>query len=207
MKFIPAMLLAVTLLACQGGRPFILELDGVRLADVSAHVPVVEAPRLVVKAGQPVPALPAGARQVQLAVDREMPFGELRSFLQAIDKAGVRAQILVSVDGKLGALPPSLPAVPQSILLAVEMGEEVKACVAEPGAEVRACVSRKDGLHVERAFVRELVREAVKTYELTAVHVRPDPKLAWIEVVRAVDGARTCCKGTEIKVSVEDASL
>jgi hypothetical protein len=105
-------------------------------------------------------------------------------------------------------LTPSAVAVEDSILLAVEIPDEVKACVSPPGAEERVCSARPDGKHVDRAFVREIIRQAVKQYGLTAVHVRPQAELEWADVVRAVDGARTCCgSGQKIDVSVEDATL
>ena len=65
------------------------------------------------------------------------------------------------------------------------------------------CVARSDKKHIDRAFVRELTRTAVKEYDLAQVRVVVDPALEWGDAVRAIDGARTCCGQKSISVSVE----
>ena len=64
-----------------------------------------------------------------------------------------------------------------------------------PGVEEAKCVKRRgDTRHVDRAFTRQLVREAVAGYQLSDVVVEIPPDLEWADVMRAVDAAKTCCK-------------
>ena len=78
-----------------------------------------------------------------------------------------------------------------------------KACVSPPGVAEAKCVQRGDKKHIDRAFVRELIREAIRGYGIADVVVELPPTIEWADAVRAVDGARTCCKNVQPRVSVK----
>ena len=56
---------------------------------------------------------------------------------------------------------------------------------------------------VDRAYTRELVREAFRASNLRHVRVEAETGLRWNDVVRAVDGARTCCTGERMIVGLK----
>lgn len=152
-------------------------------------------------AGAPL-TLPAQLRgPVRLAADRDLPFGAVVDAVAAVQRAGGEPLLLVTSRRKVAALPASDPRPAESIRLVANA--DARACVSPPEVEEAKCVRRADGKHVERAFVRELVREAVKGYDLTHVHVEVAPTLSWADALRAIDGARTCCPGVTMTVSTE----
>jgi hypothetical protein len=178
---------------------------GQRLAGADGVRDAPEAPLVELPAGDaPDPALPQGAKVVRLAADMDASWGRVRGFVAAARARGVRVILLVGKNRKVRALPPTVAGVPESIL--VEVNASHKTCIAPPGAVERMCVQRADGRHVDRANVRALVRDAVKEYGLKHVHVNVDPSVAWADAVRAIDGARTCCKDA-VDVSVEGILL
>ena len=58
------------------------------------------------------------------------------------------------------------------------------------------------GGRIDRAHTRRLVREAVMEYKLFDINVQVAPKQKWADVVRILDGARTCCRGTTMRVKL-----
>ena len=49
------------------------------------------------------------------------------------------------------------------------------------------------------------MRETVKKWERTDVAVTIDPATEWADALRAIDGARTCCGTTEVRVALKIA--
>jgi hypothetical protein len=174
----------------------------VQLADATSTIALPAGPRVELPASGVAPALPAGAKVVQIAADREAPYGAVRALVQAVHAAGAEPVLLVSREGKMAALPPLEEASAVSIL--IELEDRGKTCVSPPAAEQRLCLQPPYKPKVERASVPGLVRDAVKGYHLEQVHLRPSAALSWVEVVRGIDGARTCCAGVKMRVSVED---
>jgi len=173
------------------------------LADAADAVPdgaLVELP----VSGTPLPAVPAGAKVVQIAADDHTPWSAVMSYALAVQAAGARPVLLVAYHNGRGVVPPTAEAIEDSILL--EATTETKWCISPPHADERLCAERPDGQHVDRASVRGLVRDAVKGYALDHVHVRLDPALSWADAMRVIDGARTCCQ-QKITVSVEGLLL
>src|SRR5690606_24284396 len=74
-----------------------------------------------------------------------------------------------------------------------------KACVQPPGSPEAKCVQSGDQRQIDRAYVRELVREQVALYG-PRVEVDLAAGLRWDDVVRTIDGARTCCFETRVSV-------
>lgn len=170
-----------------------------RLAQVDSARPAPAGPTVEVPGGT-VPASVTGP--VLIAADREATYAQVLEAMAAVRKAGGEPVLLVTHKRKAAALPPSVAHEEPSIRLAIDT--DMRACVGLPGWNERKCVERADGKHIDRAFVRELVREGVKASALTRVHVELPGAISWAEVVRAIDGARTCCgSDTEILVSVD----
>jgi hypothetical protein len=141
-------------------------------------------------------------RQVRLAIGREVPWMKVQELLDRVKAAGSRAVILVGrayhVQGFRIEDPPWPAGVEGAIRVIVYA--DGKACVQPPGSPEAKCVQSVASAHVERAFVRELVREQVKLFNLPRVEVELPATLSWADVVRAIDGGRTCCFETKVSV-------
>jgi hypothetical protein len=193
------------------GRDLFVKVGPVTLADADGVVAPESGPLLVLgpAADAPLPSVPAGAKVVQIAAARDLPYARVRELVKAVHAAGARPVLLVGASGKPMALPHTGAAVAKSILLETEKsGDDAKACMQPPEALERQCAARPGSPHVDRAFVRQIVRDAVKGYGLDVVHVKPDEQMSWADAVRAIDGARTCCgKGATITLSIEDLEI
>lgn len=192
---------ALCLVACDDptvrvGRARLPEADGVVDAPAGAD--------LVVTADGPLPKPPAGEKTVRVVADIGVPWGRVRDAANAARAAGARPVLVVGHVRKLRALPPTVEALPQSLLLQVTA--EHKACLQPPDADSRLCVESQGGRYVNRTGIRQLVRDGVKGYGMTLVHVNVDPTLSWADAVRAIDGARTCCK-QKVALSIEGLVL
>jgi hypothetical protein len=128
---------------------------------------------------------------VRLAIARDVEWSEVRALRKQILDAGKTPYFIVADDRKVGALALYEELQGEAIDVFVSVGG--KLCVAPPNSPEAKCVQRGDKLHVDRAFTRELVREAVGAYGLHDVLVKIPPDIEWGDVARAVDGARTCC--------------
>ncbi len=138
---------------------------------------------------------------VRLAIARDVLWSEVRDLRKQILASG-RTPYLIVADGRnVGAfiLYEELKGEPINVYVSVGG----KLCVAPPRSREAKCVQRPDKSHVDRAFTRELVREAVKEYGLHDVLVDLPVDLEWGDVVRAVDGARTCCFEENVRVRLK----
>ena len=97
-------------------------------------------------------------------------------------------------------VPGTAPAPADALLLYVTPGD-VKACIRAQHVKQAVCVARFDRKHVDRAFVRQLVRDARAKAGPRPVHVRLPASLSWADAVRALDGARTCCSGDSVALT------
>ncbi len=131
------------------------------------------------------------APHVRLAIARNVVWSEVRALRKQVIDAGKTPYFIVADERKVGAIELYEDLQGEAIDVFVSVGG--KLCVAPPGSPEAKCVQRGDRLHVDRAFTRELVREAVGAYGIHDVLVKVPPDIEWGDVVRAVDGARTCC--------------
>lgn len=143
--------------------------------------------------------VPAGAKVVRVAFGRKVPWSRARELLEKIAAAGAQPVILVGKSFHLKAmrLEDKWPGGPALLVTAYVDG---KACVQPPRALETKCVQSSTKDFIERAFLRELVREQVKHFQIHQVEVDLPGTLPWADVVRTIDGARTCCGGTEVLV-------
>jgi len=147
------------------------------------------------------PASLGTQHNVALAVARDVPWSQLRDLRKELLAAGRVPHLLVADGRKKGSLRLYDELLGEPIRVFVSVGG--KLCVAPPKTPEAKCVQRGDKTHVDRAFTRELVREAVKGYQLHDVLVDVPADLEWGDVVRAVDGARTCCFEDKVRVRLK----
>jgi hypothetical protein len=166
--------------------------DGALLPDADGAIDAEPGPTLVVKPDTDAAALaiPAGP-VVRLAIDRAVPWLRVEELMKRVVASGARPVLLVGQRTHVRGfvLRDPLPAGDQ---IQVRVDDDGQHCVSKTGVLEMRC-TKGAGRHVHRTFVREDVREAVKEYELSGVEVRVSPSVEWADVVRAIDGARTCC--------------
>jgi hypothetical protein len=171
-----------------------------RLPEADGTVAAPKGPTVVIPGDAPASSYQG---PVRIAADRETPYRQVMSTADAVMQAGgVPVLVVASSDSSVRALPEPDAVDKLPIKLAAHAGD-VKACISPPEVPEATCIARKDHLHIDRAFVRGIVRQAVDQYNLRAVRVVIDPDLSWADAVRAIDGARTCCFEKKVTVSVE----
>jgi hypothetical protein len=194
------LLLAALGPSCKANRQ--AEVAGIWIAQADSLLPVPEdAPVLTLKPGEPLGAPPEG-KDIRLAIARETPWSEVRTAIETLRKAERTPHLLVASERKVGGL--SLSDEMQGAAIDVIVMDEGKLCVAPPESREAKCVQRPDRKHIDRAYTRELVREAVKGYGLRNAVIEVPPNLQWADLVRAVDGARTCCFEKEVRVRLKN---
>lgn len=154
---------------------------------------------LVVLPGDEDVVIPDG-KVIRIAADRDVTWGTVRGLRDKIVADGRQAVLLVGVRTSVHAFHLSDPLQDPKAAMQVTATIDGKACVSPPGVPEAKCVQRGDKKHISRAFTRELVREAMKAYQLTDVAVQVPDDLGWADVIRTIDGARTCCGDTKMRV-------
>lgn len=140
-----------------------------------------------------VPTLPTTA--VALAFDVNVPWSQVQPMLAAKptlvvgDRDQLRSFLLEDV------LDDGADAV---TIIATARG---KFCLSPPGTDLAYCMESSDRRHISAAFVREVMRKAVDEYGITQARVDPETEVLWADLVRTIDGARTCCK-VPVKVAL-----
>jgi hypothetical protein len=138
---------------------------------------------------------------VRLAPDREMLYDDVREAARKVREAGGTPVILVARREDVVAFPETKPKTGLAVRLRATI--EGKACVSPPDNEEATCIKRKDQNRIDRAFVRGILRKAMREYDLKRINVVIETGLPFSDAVRAIDGARTCCEDETIEVSVE----
>jgi hypothetical protein len=182
--------------------------DGVLLPECDSLIEPPSAPTIAVRAEPAVPddQLPFPPGQVRLAIDREVPWARVEALLATLQERKIEPILLVGQTYRVRrfVLNDVLSGAPTFTITGDTKG---KFCVQTAQLPQAYCV-QGSGIHIHRAFVRETVREVVKKWEMKEVDVYVDPAMHWADVVRIVDGARTCCGTTEVLVKVAaDAPL
>jgi hypothetical protein len=175
--------------------------DGALLPDADGSIEAPAGPTLVVKAETDAAtlAIPPGP-VVRLAIDRAVPWVRVEELSKRVEAAGARPVLLVGQRRHVRAFV-LRDALPPGEQVQVRVDDDGQHCVSKTGVLEMRC-TKGAGRHVHRTFVREDVREAVKEYGLLGVEVRVSPSVEWADVVRAVDGARTCCFETKVAAAL-----
>ncbi len=183
--------------ACDAPEP--AKVGDALLAQATGVSAAPEGATVEVRAGTPV-TLP-DAPVIRLAVDREAPFGKVEMLLERIREKGATPVILVGQRRRIYAFELSQK-VDEARAIQATVTSDNKFCVSPPQVKEAKCTGQLDGKHVDRAGTRELIREAVKAYGMTDIQLLLPRSLPWADAVRAIDGARTCCKNIEPTVEL-----
>jgi hypothetical protein len=167
------------------------KVGGAVLAQAYGVVPAPAATTVVLRPGHLPAALPPGP--VRVAIDLRVPWSDVHPLLDTGVAAGSQPILLVGQRHRV-----------RGFVLddARERGPELRLdpdakgtfCLSPPGTAERYCVEAGDHRHISATYVREAMQKAVAEYGLTRVRVRPTDDTPWGDLVRTVDGARTCCE-------------
>lgn len=141
----------------------------------------------------------AAAPRLALAVARDVPWPQVQAALTAVQRAGQTPLLLCADYDQPRRLVLDDTLVGKPINLVVE--PKGKFCVQTPELAQAFCVQGALG-HIPVADVRMTVRDTVKAWSRTDVQVAIAPQTEWADVVRAIDGARTCCGKTAVRVAL-----
>lgn len=201
MKLLIGVMLLIGVLGC--GQPERGNVNGILLPQATGVIDVPEGPTIELAApgaAAKLGPLPAGDT-IKIAAHIDVPWTEIRDVIKGIHAAGKRAVPLVGVRQRVRAFVISDELLGASIALTAQPNGKV--CASPPGVPEAKCIQTVSKKNIDRGFVRSLMSEAVNAYQLYDVDVEAQGAIRWIDVVRAVDGARTCCR-TTIRVKLND---
>jgi len=177
------------------------KVDGILVPQATGVIDAEEGPTLHVP-GDDTSVLPDGP-VVRLAIARDVKWAEVNALLKRIEEAGKRPVLLVGKRHRVRAFQLSDGEIDLEQAIALTSTRDGKCCVAPPGSHAAKCAQPMDAVRIDRAYTRKLVREASYAYQTTEVDAQVAQSLSWADVVRTVDGARTCCKGQVRRVVLQ----
>ena len=183
------------------------EIDGILIPQADGTIDAPDGATMAVNASTIDTAkVPDGSPVVRLAIAREVPWDRVAALVERVKAAGRTPLLLAGDDHKVKGFrleDEAARGVERAITVIAYV--DGQACVQPPGAIEAKCVKSPDGKYIDRAFLRELVREQVKVFDVKTVEVEVASGLPWADVVRTIDGARTCCYETEVAVRLKRA--
>ena len=131
-----------------------------------------------------------------------MSWRRVKAVADRLQAQGSRAVYLcgMGVTDKVAAFVPTEQLQPGEHLV-FDAGHEGDFFIArgnDKGTEVKAF----DHEHIAKSFIRETMGPLVAESHIHDVEVRADPHMDWADLVRAVDGSRTCCDGVSMRASL-----
>lgn len=203
---LPTTLLLLVLAGCKGKGH--AEVDGILIPQADGVTDAADGATLAVnKDTIDAAKVPAGAKVVRLAIARDVAWDRVSALVQRVEQAGSTPVLLAGDDHKVkGFQLEDDGAREVDRVIKVIAYSDGKACVQPPGSIEAICVQSPDGRYIDRAFLREQVRKQVKTFEIQTVEVELASGLQWADVVRTIDGARTCCYETKVAVRLKNAA-
>ena len=196
-------LIAVVGLAACGKNPLLARVDGQTLPECDQSVAAADGPNFSfgLRDREDQMQLPKGP-VVRIAADRSVSWRRIKMVADRIRKQGSRPVYLcgVGVTDKVAAFEPTETLHPGKHLV-FDAGNEGDFFVAkgdDKGTEVHAM----DHEHIAKSFIRETLGPLVSESGIHDVEVRADPHIEWADLVRAVDGSRTCCGETPMRASL-----
>jgi hypothetical protein len=172
--------------------------DGVLVPQARSHVDVPDGPTLHIP-GDDLTTLP-DAPVIKIAAERKTPWADVKQLIERIEAAGKQAVPLIGDRDDVHAFVLSDPV--EGPTIEVTATPDGKVCVSPPGNPEAKCAQTMSKKHVDRAHTRRLVREAVRGYKLFEADLEVQGEMEWADVVRAVDGTRTCCLEDRIAVKL-----
>lgn len=184
-----------------------VEVEGVLIAQADGNVEPALGPTVTLEKGERADAVKLpddDGPAVRLAIGREVSYGQAKELIQRVEKTGKKPIILVGERYKLRAIELNDVLDKPASAIRLVATPDGKACVAPPDNPESKCVVQQLSSHVSAAYVREFVREAIRGYGLNEIRVFVRPSVEWADVIRAIDGARTCCDEITPKVRLAD---
>jgi len=169
-------------------------IGGAIMPQALSSIPVPAGSTTVAVTPGPMPALPDGP--LALAIDVNVPWTQLLPTVRARQPA-----FLVGDRDKLRGFLLEDELDPDGDAVKIIATSGGKFCVSPPGTDLAYCMESSDRRHISAAFVREVMSKAVAEYGITQARVDPDADILWADLVRTIDGARTCCK-VPVKVAL-----
>lgn len=185
-------------LGCGGGKHH-ADVDGVLVPQARSGFDVPEGPVLHIP-GDDLATLPDD-EVIKIAAYRKTPWKDVRELIKRIEAEGKTAVPLVGDRTQVRAF--RLSDEVEGPTIAVTATAEGKVCVAAPGVPEAKCAQTITKNQVDRAHTRRLVREAVQVLKLYEADLEVQGAITWADVVRAVDGTRTCCQDTPVAVDFQ----
>jgi hypothetical protein len=195
---------ALLLIAAACGAKGHAEVDGVLIPQADGVTPAERGATLAVDVDTIEGAAVPEGEVVRLAIGRKVPWDQVQALIARVEAAGARPVLLAGAHHKVKAIALEDPW-PEGATSAIQVISYIdgKACVQPEGAYEAKCVQSGDRRQIDRAFLRELVREQVRKYDLPQVELEMASGLHWDDVVRTIDGARTCCYETRVAVRLK----
>lgn len=195
-------LILLCVAAC-GKNPYEAKVDGVTLADAEGSVtaPADSGPVVKLTLDNLEPEIP-DVEVARLAIAVDVSWGRVKETIAAMRAKGVRPVLLAGRRDEVRAIVLSDALEGKSIHLTAT--PDGKFCVGPPTSNQAKCVQGSDRKHIQRGFLRELIRDAVKAYDLHDVDAMVNDEMWWADVVKTVDGARTCCGDVAVRVKLND---
>ena len=175
------------------------KVDGVLVPQARSGYDVPKGPTLHIP-GDDLSKLP-DAPIIKIAAERKVPWKQVKALIERIRAAGKQAVPLVGDRWRVRAF--ALSDETKGPTIAVTATPDGKSCVSPPGVDEAKCVQTVGKDQIDRAYTRRLVREAVKAYQLYDADLEVQGDITWADVVRAIDGTRTCCMDTEVRVKLD----
>jgi hypothetical protein len=197
-RWILAVLLAPTAAACEN--KWSAHVGDAVLAQCQNAGPARPGPTVVITSAEDAAHLtwPQGP-VVRLAFDRTVPWQTVDTVMKQVRQAGKQPELLVGARSDVRGFVLEDPTDGGPALQLAADGTS-KFCLRHPDLEEAYCVRGADPRQIVRGFVREATHEAIKAYSIHQVAVVLEPDIHWENVVRVIDGARTCCAGVDVRV-------
>ena len=176
-----------------------IKIDNAILPKASTVESVPEGTRVVLPGT--IGVVPTGGTLL-IAGDRHTPWNQVASLMKRAETAGTTARLLVNHHLKLRVL--ELGQAPSGDdYFKLEVRANGKVCAHPPYGSFAKCVEGVQVKGVAPSWVRKLIREFIDAYGSHPVLLTAEPDATLQAVVRAADGARTCCKDKKIPVLLD----
>jgi hypothetical protein len=200
-----ALVVAVlAVVAACGKNHLMAEVDGAVVPEADDTIAAEAGPNVTIlpDAHEELYKLPAGP-VVRIAADRGVSWRRVKDMKERLARQGSRAVLLVGrgLTDEVRAFEPIQELRPGPHLV-LDAGKDGGFFVGPGDGGNGTRVQAFDHQHIAKSFIREAMGPMVAKTKLHDVEIRVDPHMNWVDVVRAIDGARTCCPGVDMRASL-----
>lgn len=180
------------------------KVDGVLIPQADGVVKAAKGSTLAVDVDTVADAEIPDGDVVRLAIGRKVPWNRVKALVEQVESAGKEPVLLVGDYHKVKGfeIEDDWPA-PDAPAIQVIAYVDGKACVQPPGAFEAKCVQSGDKSYIDRAFLREIIREQVRMFDMPRVEVELAGTLHWSDAVTTIDASRTCCFEDKVLVRLK----